>query len=204
MGLKDNHYFLDRDGATPLDHDQIIGIRLAHLTTMGELDEVEDINIQKGKEWLERQKSEDYLSMKFICKLHEKLFCDVWKWAGKFRTAEVNITKIRSYDVGPQLVNLFEDAKLWIAGGRMSWDEIAAELHHRLVYIHPFPNGNGRTTRIFTEYVLKRNSQPLPSWKASLSHDPKMRRDTYIKALRKADKGDFKALVDFMSEKREA
>lgn len=200
--MKNTHYFIDRDGSTPLDHDQIIGIRLSHLTTMGELDEVEDLNIQKGLEWLHRQKTDDYLSITFLCKLHEKLFSDVWKWAGKFRTAEVNISKYRSYDVGPQLLNLFEDAKLWIESGKMSWDEIAAELHHRLVSIHPFPNGNGRTTRIFTEYVLKRNGQPVPSWKESLSGEPALRRKTYIKALQRADKGELKDLIEFLKEKK--
>jgi Fic-DOC domain mobile mystery protein B len=200
--MKNHHNFIDRDGATPLDHDQIIGIKLSHLTTMGELDEVEDLNIQKGLEWLGRQKSPDYLSKEFLCKLHEKLFSDVWKWAGKFRTVEVNISKYRSYDVAPQLVNFFEDSKLWIESGKMSWDEIAAEMHHRLVSIHPFPNGNGRTTRIYTEYVLKRNERPIPSWMASLQHDPALRRKTYIKALQAADKGNFELLIQFLKEKK--
>lgn len=200
--MKNTHHFIDRDGSTPLDHDQIIGIKLSHLTTMGELDEVEDLNIQKGLEWLKRQKSDDYLSKEFLCKLHEKLFSDVWKWAGKFRTVEVNISKIRSYDVAPQLVNFFEDAKLWISGGKMSWEEIAAEIHHRLVSIHPFPNGNGRATRIYTEYVLRRNHQPIPSWKASLANEPTLRRKTYIKALQAADKGDFEPLIEFLKEKK--
>jgi len=200
--MKNTHNFITRDGSTPLDHEQIIGIRLSHLTTMGELDEVEDLNIQKGLEWLSRQKSDDFLSIQFLCKLHEKLFSDVWKWGGKFRTTEVNISKHRSYDVGPQLLNLFEDTKLWITSKRMSWDEIAAELHHRLVSIHPFPNGNGRTTRIFTEYVLRRHGQPVPSWKESLSTDPALRRKTYIKALQKADKGDMSELIEFVSEKK--
>lgn len=194
------HNFIDRDGSTPLDHDQIKGIRFEHLTTMGELDELEDLNIQKGLEWLNRQKSEDYLSMEFLCKLHEKLFGDVWKWAGKFRTAEVNISKYRTYDVGPQLKNFFEDLKLWMTSEKMSWEEISAELHHRLVSIHPFPNGNGRTTRIFTEYFQRRNKLPVTNWKASLAHDPAERRKTYIKALQKADKGDFRALIEFMRE----
>lgn len=196
------HNFVDRDGSTPLDPDQIKGIRFSHLTNMGELDEVEDLNIQKGLEWLNHQKAEDYLSKEFLCKLHEKLFGDVWKWAGKFRTVEVNISKYRSYDVAPQLLNFFEDVKLWISGGRMSWDEIAAEMHHRLVTIHPFPNGNGRTTRIYTEYVQKRNQQQVTSWKASLASDPKERRKSYIKALQKADKGDFGMLIEFMKEKK--
>jgi Fic-DOC domain mobile mystery protein B len=197
-----SHVIVDRDGSTPLDHDQLIGIRFSHLTTMGELDELEDLNIQKGLEWLNRQKSKDYLSIEFLTKLHEKLFGDVWKWAGKFRTAEVNISKYRPYDIGPQLKNLFEDSKLWIDGGKMTWDEISAELHHRLVTIHPFPNGNGRTTRIFTEYVQKRNHQQISSWRASLADQPQERRNSYIKALRFADKGNFELLIEFMSEKK--
>ena len=198
------HVLVDRDGSTPLDHDQVIGIRFSHLTTMGELDEIEDLNIQKGMEWLNRQKGDDYLSTEFLCKLHERLFGDVWKWAGKFRTSEVNISKYRPYDIGPQLKNFFEDIKLWIEGGSMSWDEISAEAHHRLVTIHPFPNGNGRTTRIYTEYLQKRNQQPVSSWGASLAHDSKARRDLYIQSLRNADKGNFEALIAFMREKKSA
>lgn len=197
-----SHNFIDRDGSTPLDPDQIRGIKFSHLVNMGELDEVEDLNIQKGLEWLNRQKGDDYLSMEFLCKLHEKLFGDVWKWAGTFRKVEVNLSKIKYYDVGPQLKMFFEDAKLWIEGGRMSWDEISAEMHHRLIAIHPFPNGNGRTTRIYTEYVQKRNKQAVTSWKASLNHDPKERRRVYIKSLQQADKGDFRPLIEFMQEKK--
>jgi Fic-DOC domain mobile mystery protein B len=197
------HNFIDRDGSTPLDPDQITGIKFSHLVNMGELDEVEDLNIQKGLEWLNRQKGDDYISMEFFCKLHEKLFSDVWKWAGKFRKVEVNLSQIRSYDVGPQLKMFFEDVKIWIESGKMSWDEIAAEMHHRLIAIHPFPNGNGRTTRIYTEYVQKRNKQAVTSWKASLVHDPKERRRSYIKALQQADKGNFQPLIEFMKEKKE-
>lgn len=200
--MKNSHNFIDRDGATPLDHNQIKGIRFSHLTTMGELDEIEDENIQTGLEWLNRQKTEDYLSSQFLCKLHDKLFCDVWKWAGKFRTVEVNISSYRAFDVAPQLLNFFEDVKLWIPSGKMSWDEISAEMHHRLVSIHPFPNGNGRTTRIFTEYVERRNNRPVTSWKASLVDDPKKRRASYIFALKAADKGDFTFLIEFMKEKK--
>jgi Fic family protein len=84
----------------------------------------------------------------------------------------------------------------------MSWDEISAEMHHRLVCIHPFPNGNGRTTRIYTEYVQKRNQQKVTNWKGSLAHDPKERRKIYIKALQQADKGNFEPLIEYMKEKK--
>jgi fido (protein-threonine AMPylation protein) len=114
----------------------------------------------------------------------------------------VNLSKYRAYDVAPQLKNFFEDIKLWIESGKMSWDEISAEMHHRLVSIHPFPNGNGRTTRIYVEYVQKRNNRSITSWMASLSHSPAKRRDMYIQALRSADKGDFGPLIEFMKEKK--
>lgn len=194
--------FVERDGATPLDEDQAQGLKFKHITTLSELDEVEDINIQQGLEWLNSQKNPDYLSKEYLCKLHEKLFGNVWNWAGKFRKIEVNLSKIRSYDVGPQLINLFEDVKVWIQDGKMSWDEISAELHHRLVAIHPFPNGNGRTTRIFTEFVQKRNNQEVTSWMESLKDNPVERRKCYISALKKADNGDMNALIEFMKEKK--
>jgi Fic-DOC domain mobile mystery protein B len=195
---------ITRDGSTPLDPDQIKGIRFSHLTNMGELDELEDLNIQKGLEWLQHQKNGDYLRTEFLCRLHEKLFGDVWKWAGKFRTVEVNISKYRAYDIGPQLLNFFEDLKLWLKSANMTSEEISAEMHHRLVCIHPFPNGNGRTTRIYTEYFQRRQNWPVTNWKASLSTTPQERRKSYIKALQLADKGDFRMLIEFMSEKNRA
>lgn len=197
------HYnFIDRDGSTPLDEDQTQGLKFSHITLMSELDELEDTNIQKGLEWLYAQKNPHYLHTDFLCKLHEKLFGDVWKWAGKFRKSEVNLSKIRPYDISPQLKNLFEDAGLWISAGKMTWDEISAELHHRLVSIHPFPNGNGRTTRIFTEYVQLMNGRAVTSWKNSLKDTPTERRKCYIDALKKADNSDFNDLIEFMKEKK--
>lgn len=195
------HKFVDRDGSTPLDPNQVKGLKFTHLTTMRELDELEDINIQNGIDWLHAQTSKDCLSLEFLCKLHQKLFGDVWKWAGKIRTIDVNITKIRYFDVAPQLKNLFEDAKLWIDRGKVSWDIISAELHHRLIYIHPFPNGNGRTTRLFTEHIQRINQQPVTSWKLSMSDRPKERRAEYIEALKKADGGEYGPLIEFMREK---
>ncbi len=194
------HLFKERDGSTPLDLDQIKGLQFSHIKTMGELDELEDTNIQKGLDWLNHQKG-DYLSSSFLKKLHKELFKDVWKWAGTFRKVDVNLSKISFYSVEIELQKFFLDAKVWIDQKSFPWDEMAAEFHHRLVSIHPFPNGNGRTTRIMTEYFEKRNGLKVTNWKRSLAHDPKRRRKEYIEALKKADKGDYGALICFMSEK---
>jgi len=195
-----SHIFRERDGSTPLDPDQILGLKFSHITTMGELDELEDENIQRGLLWLNRQKG-DYLSLEFLKKLHKELFGDVWKWAGTFRKSEVNLSKTMSHYVSVELKNLFEDAKVWVQQQSFSWEEMAVEFHYRLVSIHPFPNGNGRTARILTEYFERRNGRPVTNWKESLRENPKERRRQYIQALRDADKGDLSSLAEFMKEK---
>ena len=195
-----NHNFKNRDGSNHLDPDQIQGLKFSHITSMAELDELEDENIQRGINWLNHHKG-TYLTIEFIKTLHKKLFADVWKWAGTFRKNNVNLSKINPYDIGLQLKMLFCDTTYWIEHKSMSWNEIAAEFHHRLVAIHPFPNGNGRISRIMTEYLQTRNNQEVTSWMSSLKDSPEERRTRYIQALQKADRGDLASLIEFMEEK---
>ncbi|MFZ4714799.1 MAG: mobile mystery protein B [Bacteriovoracaceae bacterium] len=196
-----HHYFQDRDGSTPLDSEQARGLKFKHVTTMAELDELEDRNIQKGLDWLYAYKGSDFLSVDFMNKLHTKLFGDVWKWAGKYRLVNVNLSKLHPAEVSGALKVMFLDFKTWSESSNVNWEEWSAEFHHRLVSIHPYPNGNGRTTRIYTEYIQKRFGQKMTSWKASLKEDPRKRREEYIKALRLADQGDYLSLMSFMQEK---
>jgi len=79
------------DGATPLDRDEKEGLRFAHITIRGELDQLEQANIVEGMQWLKKQKNTDVLSEEFVCDLHKRLFGQVWKWAGTFRKTEKNI-----------------------------------------------------------------------------------------------------------------
>jgi fido (protein-threonine AMPylation protein) len=77
-------------------------------------------------------------------------------------------------------------------------DEIACRFHHRMVWIHPFPNGNGRHARLFTDLLLERIlRQPRFSW-GGMSGIPEgdVRAD-YLAALRAADKGDYRKLAEF-------
>ena len=195
-----NYLFKNRDGNTPLDQNQIDGLLFSHVTTMGELDQLEDENIQKGLAWLNHYKGQ-FLSTDFTKKLHGKLFGDVWSWAGTFRKNDVNLSKVSSYDIQIELKKLFLDVETWIKYKSISWDEIPAQFHHRLVCIHPFPNGNGRISRIMTEYFEKKNNKPITSWSESLSNFPKKRRGDYIKALQEADRGNINQLIEFMKEK---
>ena len=161
------------EGATPLDPDEMEGLKLPHIETRGELDQVEQQNIQDGYNWLSRQrKYKDFLTEEFIKALHEKLFGEVWAWAGQFRKTEKNIG-IDPVQIPVKLRTLLDDAKYWIEHGTYSREEFAARFHHRLVKIHAFPNGNGRHARIMTDVLLEKVLGVAPiNWGAdSLTKD---------------------------------
>ncbi len=140
-------------GATTLDPDETEGIRFKHVTTRSELDELEQANILEGLQWLRKQEHPDVLTEAFLCDLHKRLFGKVWKWAGNFRRTEKNIGIVPS-QLAVQLRQLLDDTNYWIEHGTWSSKELAARFHHRLVYIHLFPNGNGRHARIMADAVL--------------------------------------------------
>lgn len=189
------------DGATPLEPDEMEGLRYKHVTTRGELDELEQANVVEGMQWLEKQKNPDVLSEGFACMLHKQLFGKVWKWAGSFRKTEKNIG-VDPIQIAIQLRQLLGDARYWIEHGTYSPKELAARFHHRLVYIHLFPNGNGRHARIMVDAVLtKLMGEPAIDWAGGYRLE-KMneRRGQYISALRAADEHDYSALLKFVGE----
>ena len=188
------------DGATPLDPDEIEGLRFKHVETHGELNQLEQQNIQIGLKWLERQKSiPEILSESFIRRLHKELFGNVWSWAGRFRLIEKNLG-VDPTVIGVELRYLLDDTNYWVEQDRFDRLEFAATFHHRLVQIHAFPNGNGRHARIMTDVVLERllGEQRLGWGNTSLDDQGKVRTD-YIGALRQADKGDYGPLITFLS-----
>ncbi len=188
------------DGATPLDPDEIEGLRFKHVETRGELNQLEQQNIQNGLKWLERQKSiPEILSESFIRRLHKELFGNVWSWAGRFRLTGKYLG-VDPTVIGVELRNLLDDTNYWIEHDTFDRLEFAARFHHRLVQIHAFPNGNGRHARIMTDVVLERllGEQRLGWGNTSLDDQGKVRM-AYIGALRQADKGGYGPLIVFLS-----
>lgn len=187
------------DGATPLDPDEIEGLLFKHVTTRGELDELEQANIQEGLIWLEKQTRPDVLTEAFVIKLHKELFGEVWSWAGSFRRTEKNIG-IDPIQISVNLRNLLDDARYWVDHKTYSPIELAARFHHRLVQIHLFPNGNGRHARIMADTILtKLFKADGIDWAAGHTLEQmNKRRKEYIAALREADKGDYGQLLEFV------
>lgn len=142
------------DGATPLEPDEMEGLKYKHVSTRGELDQLEQANVDEGLQWLKKQKKPDVLTEGFVCNLHIKLFGKVWKWAGSFRRTEKNVG-IEPIQITIQLRQLLDDARYWVEHGTYPPMELAARFHHKLVYIHPFPNGNGRHSRIPALWLMQ-------------------------------------------------
>ena len=187
------------DGATPLDPDELDGLRFRHITTRGELDQLEQVNIESGLAWLARRRKTDILTEQFVHDLHRRLFGDVWKWAGKFRLTEKNIG-IDPAHIAVQLRILLDDARFWSDNGTFIPLEAAARFHHRMVQIHPFPNGNGRHGRIAADVYLEQCfGHPPVDWAAGHNlQSMNERRTQYIAALRAADAGDLAPLLSFV------
>jgi len=191
--------FQEPDGATPLDPDERQGLKYDHITTRGELDELEQANIEQGLSWAERSRSRDVFDDAFIRRLHKELFGDVWTWAGEYRQTEKNVG-IDPIQIPEQLRMLLGNARYWAENDVYPPLEAAARFHHRMVQIHPFPNGNGRHARIAADIMLEDvYGHPPVEWAGGFDlQADNERRQAYIAALRAADREDFAPLLAFV------
>ncbi len=188
-----------QDGQTPLNEEEKEGLKIKSITTQKELDEFEQLNIEKAVEWTihSNLKSEKILTEKFIRNLHKKMYSDVWKWAGEFRKTHKNIgTKWTK--IGVELKSLIDDTKYWIKNKTYSPEEIAIRFKHRIASIHCFPNGNGRHSRMMADIIIESIfRQNIFSWHKSNMIKANETRKNYIKALKSADNGDITPLIEF-------
>lgn len=187
------------DGQTPLDEDEKDGLKIPGITTRGELDEFEQIGVENAIASLSKQKIslEIILTERFITDLHIKMFGSLWRWAGEFRKTNKNIG-VDKYYIGIEIKNLLEDCQFWINHKTFPEDEIAVRVSHRLVWIHPFANGNGRHSRLYADVLINNGlGQPVFSWGKKNLIKKGEARSAYLSALRRADIQDYSALVKF-------
>lgn len=187
------------NGQTPLDEDEIVGLKIKSITTQKELNEFEQLNIEKAVEWTIRAnlKPEKILTEKFIKDVHKKMYGDVWKWAGEFRKTDKNIG-IKWAQIGIELKNLIDDTKYWLDNKTYPPKEIAIRFKHRIVAIHCFPNGNGRHSRMMADIIIESIfGKEIFSWHKSNMVGADATRKDYITALKEADNGNIKPLIKF-------
>ncbi len=188
----------EQDGQTPLDPNEKTGLIPQHPATKADLNDWEQENILHALRWLKRLRAPDVLSEKFCRELHKQMFGKTWAWAGTFRKSDKNIG-CDWMQVGVKLAQLFGNTRWWVDNAVFPHDEIAARFHHDLVWIHPFPNGNGRHSRMMADALLRSLGQPVFSWGGggSLVAANEVR-DRYLAALRAADRGDYRVLLAFV------
>lgn len=184
------------DASTPLTEEEREDLIPSYIALRPELNEAEQANILEAEEWAFARKR-DVLDERFLTGLHKRMFGRVWRWAGKFRKTERNIG-IDAYRITVELRQLLDDCRYWIEHGTYEPDEIAARFHHRLVLIHPFPNGNGRHARIAIDLLLVSMGRPRFTWGRVNLVDPGETRQRYVDALRAADHHDIGPLLEFV------
>lgn len=186
--------------ATPLTPNELLGLKAKHIATRGELNELEGENIIQGLTWLDRRpKSYDLFTDAAMRTIHKRLFGEVWDWAGVYRLTEKNIG-VPFWRISTELRTCLDDARYWRDNNSFDPHEATARLHHRLVWIHPFANGNGRWARIMADaYLAQIDRNIFLDWSGggTLNSDS-THRAAYIAALRAADQHDFVPLVAFV------
>ena len=184
------------DGGTPLTHDELEGLIPSYITLKRELNEAEQINIVNAEQWAFNRKR-NVLDDKFIKLLHKHMFNDVWKWAGDYRTTERKIG-VDAWKIRLEVHQLLDDTRYWIENQTYQVDEIAVRFHHKLVWIHPFPKGNGRHARIATDLLLKQLGCSRFTWGSGSLLTTGELRSKYIEALQAADRHNMDLLIAFV------
>jgi Fic-DOC domain mobile mystery protein B len=182
-------------GATPLDPDDAADLLESHLATRQQLNEWEAMNIREAEEWAFSKRHTNLLSMEFMRELHKRMLGKTWGWAGEIRKKETLPVGVSPERIWGEATNLFRDVEAQLKDGAWGIDEIAARFHHRLVFIHPFPNGNGRLTRLMADILLVQNSHDRFVWGGEDLNNNGAVRTRYINALQAADAKDYRPLL---------
>jgi len=189
----------DPDSSTPLDPDELAQLRPSWVRTRGDLNRAEAEAIAVTQRSFARRVPplETILDDLWLRQLHARMFGAVWGWAGSYRDTERNIG-VDARRIAVDVRNLTADAVWWFRSDEPA-EEAAARFHHRLVWIHPFPNGNGRHARMASDLCLRSLGRPPLTWGRSLKLPSDEVRRRYIAALRHADAGDLDPLVEFIT-----
>ena len=184
-------------GNTALSREELADL-IPSLASKGELNEWERENILLAREWAtsDRTSPLEMISDPYVRKLHQKMFGETWKWAGLYRRSEKNIG-VPVHQIRELLMQLFGDVRFWIEKKTYSSDEIAVRFHHRLVFIHPFPNGNGRHARLIADVLVMKLGGGTLTWGSASLVEEGSARERYLEAIRAADQGDMRQLLRF-------
>ena len=174
------------------------GLIPSHFSTRSQLDAHEHANILQARLWALRSRKlrRELITFQGLLLLHKRMFEDTWEWAGKLRRTATNIG-VEPSCISSELAQLVGDISYWTEHETFPAQEIAVRFHHKLVWIHPFPNGNGRHARLAADLFLFYRGEQELTWGGARLTDPTETRRRYISALRRADRFEFADLMTF-------
>jgi Fic-DOC domain mobile mystery protein B len=185
----------DDEANTPLTPEEREGLIPAYITLRHELNEAEQVNIGQGFRWAMARRR-NILDSDGLSELHRRMFGEVWRWAGEYRRTGRNIG-VDAIRIPMDVRALVDDGRFWVEHGTYEPDELAIRFSHRLVAIHPFPNGNGRHSRLVADLLARQLGRPPFSWGRANLVDAGETRARYVAALRAADGHDLGPLLAF-------
>ena len=184
--------------AKPLNPSILKDLIPSHIASQAELDRWEQDNINDALAWIEKRTPKNILSEAFLRQFHMKMFCHTWRWAGKLRQTEMN-PGAPFARISVQLKLLCDDVQYWIEEQSFEPDGIAARFHHRLIYIRPFSNGNGRHARLVTDLLLEKVlHRPLFTWGQASLAKTGQDRIMYVESLQSANQTSYQSLLEFV------
>jgi Fic-DOC domain mobile mystery protein B len=203
-GLATMNDTTEPEGATA--GEDLSGLLLPHLLDRPSRDVVETELIDRAyQKYIFRarpkQKETTWLRPEFIRQVHRDMFGELWDWAGKYRTVNLNLG-VDWHQIQEHVARLCGDFTYWDSEqSKMPVFEIAARLQSHLTRIHPFKNGNGRHARLITDIFFHSRKMKLPRWPQiqRLSQGDRLRKD-YVAAMKKADQEDYSGLIAFFEE----
>lgn len=185
-------------GNTPLHPDDAEQL-IPNLATRQELDEWERTNILAAQNWAFNSRvmrNRDPLDELYLRELHRRMFGETWKWAGKYRTRDVNFG-CPFAEIYHRIPILLGNVRFWIEKNTFDMDEIAVRFHYQLVTeIHAFPNGNGRHARLLANVLRVKHGRPRFTWGRTTTGPA---RESYFASLHAldADSANVQPLLEF-------
>lgn len=153
---------------------------------------LEAINHKEAVEYLkELIKIDSDFSERDLLLLHSLILKGIdSKYAGRYRDVQVMISGSKHMPPQPFLIKKqMEDLFFWYEANKKGLHPVvlAAELSERLVTIHPFLDGNGRTSRLIMNLILLKNGYVIANIKGDLDN-----RIKYYQSLENAQVDDLK------------
>ena len=163
-------------GATPNDYNEALNSKISY----------DFINEYSGE-----------FNQKFLLKIHELLTQNTdCRIKGKYRDDKIVITGSEWIPPSPEKIQDFMKKSFqWYYSNRKKLHpvELGAILHNKLVRIHPFTDGNGRTARLIANWILLKNNFPM----FIIDLKDKI---NYYKAIEKGDNGNDEEIVHYIAE----